>query len=66
MGMPTPSSLTSGRRVRKRTIDFLRRIFLEEEFLFPPMKTDLAIPIMVLRHLIETGEMPDGRVCRQA
>lgn len=40
----------------KRAIDALRRhIFLEEEFLFPPMKADLAIPMMVM--LREHGEI---------
>lgn len=32
-----------------------RHIFLEEEYLFPPMKQDLAIPIMVM--LREHGEI---------
>lgn len=40
----------------KRAIDALRRhIFLEEEYLFPPMQKDLAIPTMVM--LREHGEI---------
>lgn len=40
----------------KRAIDALRRhIYLEEEFLFPPMSGDLAIPTMVM--LREHGEI---------
>ena len=40
----------------RRAIGALRRhIFLEEEFLFPPMKADLAIPMMVM--LREHGEI---------
>lgn len=40
----------------RRAIDALRRhIYLEEEFLFPPMQADLAIPTMVM--LREHGEI---------
>lgn len=40
----------------QRAIDALRRhIYLEEEFLFPPMQADLAIPTMVM--LREHGEI---------
>ncbi len=40
----------------RRAIEALRRhIFLEEEFLFPPMKANLAIPMMVM--LREHGEL---------
>lgn len=40
----------------QRAIDALRRhIYLEEEFLFPPMQQDLAIPTMVM--LREHGEI---------
>jgi len=40
----------------RRAIDALRRhIYLEEEFLFPPMEPDLAIPTMVM--LREHGEI---------
>jgi len=40
----------------QRAIDALRRhIYLEEEFLFPPMEPDLAIPTMVM--LREHGEI---------
>lgn len=40
----------------KRAITALRRhIFLEEEYLFPPMRADLAIPTMVM--LREHGEI---------
>lgn len=40
----------------QRAIDALRRhIYLEEEFLFPPMEADLAIPTMVM--LREHGEI---------
>ena len=43
-------------RSLQRAIDALRRhIYLEEEFLFPPMQADLAIPTMVM--LREHGEM---------
>ncbi len=40
----------------RRAIDALRRhIYLEEEFLFPPMEPELAIPTMVM--LREHGEI---------
>jgi len=50
--------LSDGQRADslRRAIAALRRhIFLEEEYLFPPMKQDLAIPIMVM--LREHGEI---------
>lgn len=42
----------------QRAVDALRRhIYLEEEFLFPPMEPDLAIPTMVM--LREHGKIWD-------
>lgn len=48
-GTPDPAHL-------RRAIDALRRhIYIEEEFLFPPMQQDLAIPTLVM--LREHGEI---------